>query len=166
MNPTANSVFNAWYPEYLKTVTRKVQPLDEPLGYGTDIGMVITNGRLDIDPMRRPVDAFSTKGIGEALLRRLVTPKGRLKRHINYGAGINTLLNRAVNFQEAAAIQTMIAQECLKDPRVADIQVKVISTLDTLDIEIDVTPHNSRDSFSVVFALDSTGKLTDWVLAA
>jgi phage baseplate assembly protein W len=164
MPNTANTIFNQWLPQYLATLTREVQTTDEPLGYGRDIGMVITNGRLDIDPMRRSVDAFSTRGIGESLLRRLVTPKGRLRRHINYGAGINTLLNRAIRFQDSATIEQTVRQECMKDPRVQDLTIRVTSTLDTLSIEVDVTPHRSSESFTMVFALDGTGKLTDWVL--
>lgn len=79
--------------------------------FGTDIN---TPGLFDIDPYF----TFSTgpEGLGEALGRRLVTPRGSLEGDSAYGYDVRVFLND--DDPNPGAIALGVADELVKDERV------------------------------------------------
>lgn len=91
--------------------------------FGTDIA---TPGLFDIDPYF----TFSTgaEGLGEALGRRLVTPRGSLEGDAAYGYDVRVFLNDDDPNPDAIALG--VADELVKDERVQSASAVV--TFDSL----------------------------------
>ncbi len=73
----------------LSEVERLRDAPEEPFGYGTDISCA-----EDFQPDARDVDGFSTQAIGEAIYRRLTTPRGSNPDDEDYGLDVAAYLNR------------------------------------------------------------------------
>jgi len=79
--------------------------------YGTDLSCV-----ADID-----ANGFEVSGrllLGQALSRRLSTPRGRLLEDANYGYDLSQFLNDDLSGADLGEIRTGAEAECLKDERV------------------------------------------------
>jgi hypothetical protein len=133
-------------------LTRLVPVPTGPLGYGTDLSCVedVTEDLAEVDP-------FSPQAIGEALLRRLTTPRGQLPDDPNYGMDLRGYCNRGVPTGELREIAGQIRSEVTKDDRVEDVSVVVtVPALNAMSVRIDVTPADpSLDPFTLTFAVTS-----------
>lgn len=129
-----------------------------PLGYGRDLSCVD-----DITPELAEVDPRSTRGIGEAAIRRLMTPRGGLPDDPDYGLDLRALLNRGVADREAREIAGRIRLEVAKDDRIDDLAVAVtMPAPSTLRIEARITPADpDLTPFSLVLAVTSAGVLLE-----
>ena len=58
------------------------------------------------------------RGLGEAMARRLQTPRGRLIKHPNYGYDLTEELGDDISTADLARIASSVEEECLKDERV------------------------------------------------
>ena len=98
-----------------------------------------TNFGTDIDcgPYDIPL-IFGTctgnKNLGNALVRRLTTPRGALalinpSYGPNYGTDIRSLLSSALTRNSTSSMQAAIQAECQKDPRVQSAAVTVVLNL-------------------------------------
>lgn len=81
--------------------------------------------------------------VGEAIFRRLSTPRGRLrggKDEANYGIDLTTKIGSLSSKAQEAALPGQIRLECLKDPRLLDVDVTVLVTragpVTTIDVAI------------------------------
>ena len=83
-------------------------------GYGVDLSCV-----FDIDPMGAEVTGQTL--LGQALVRRITCPRGRLLSDPNYGYDVTGEINDDIqlNSNEAAQIMANMDQEFLKDERVS-----------------------------------------------
>jgi hypothetical protein len=126
------------------------------LGYGRDLSCL-----TDVTEALEEVDPASYAGIGQALFRRLITPRGALPDDPDYGFDVQGALNRGTTTAELRALEVQIRLETLKDDRVEDALVTVtIPALNELRILIMVTPADpSLTSFSLTFAVIN-GQLT------
>lgn len=97
----------------LALLTREVQTPTEPFGYGVDLSCV-----EELDENLAEVDPNSKLAIGQALVRRLITPRGRLDDDGNYGEDIRSYCNRGVTLADLRDIGARVQGECLKDDRV------------------------------------------------
>jgi hypothetical protein len=79
----------------LAEVTHEVDAPTGPLGYGTDISCT-----LDLHERMDEVDPMSTRGIAEAIVRRLDTPRGALIDDADYGLDLKGYANRGVTRDE------------------------------------------------------------------
>lgn len=79
--------------------------------FGTDIA---TPGLMDLDPYF--TFATGPEGLGEALGRRLVTPRGSLEGDASYGYDVRVHLND--DAPSPTAIALSVADELVKDERV------------------------------------------------
>lgn len=134
-------------------LTRLVADPVAPFGYGVDWSCGV-----ELDPNLAEVDPFSTRAIGEALLRRSITPHGSLEDDPDYGEDIRGAENRGVTVQDLTALSSRLRNEYQKDDRVESVVV-VVSTaaaiLSTrrLNISVRVTPRDPRTpDFSMTLA--------------
>lgn len=86
--------------------------------YGTDLSC--TN-----DLTSTCATASGVTVVGQALYRRLITPRGRLLSDPKYGTDIRQWLNEDVAPANLAALQGAIQAECLKDERVLGADVTI-----------------------------------------
>lgn len=138
----------------IATLTAEVDAPTEPFGYGTDLSCV-----TDLDPDLAEVDPASTTAIAQALLRRLITPRGSLPDDPDYGYDLRGLLNRGVTANDLRSITSQARNECRKDDRVTDVDIDATFTLGAsqLDVSITVTPADpATDTFSFTFAITDT----------
>lgn len=92
--------------------------------------------------------------VGEAIARRLMTPRGRLIGYPNYGYDLTAFVNADMSPRELAAMRAGIVGECLKDERVESVDVSSDLAVDgTLTITIDVVGANGP--FTLVLAVTS-----------
>lgn len=136
----------------LAELTRIVPVPTPPLGYGNDLSCV-----EDVTEALDEVDPFSPVAIGEALLRRLTTPRGQLPDDPDYGFDIRGYCNRGVPTGELRELAGQIRSEVSKDDRVEDASVTVtVPDLSTMSVRIEVTPADPLlDPFSLTFAVVS-----------
>lgn len=133
-------------------LTRLVPVPTGSLGYGTDLSCVedLTEDLAEVDP-------FSPLAIGEALLRRLSTPRGQLPDDPEYGLDLRGYCNRGVPTGEIREVAGQVRSEVTKDDRVEDVSVVVtVPSLKTMSVRIDVTPADPLlDPFTLTFAVTS-----------
>ena len=149
-----NSTVQAALDQQLATLTREVDAPVAPLGYGTDLSCV-----TDLTEDLAEVDPNSVQGIAEALIRRLITPRGALPDDPDYGYDLRGLLNRGTTLAELRNASGQARSEVRKDDRVRDADVAASFTLgnSTLNVTIAVTPADpALDAFSFTFALTDT----------
>jgi phage baseplate assembly protein W len=141
----------------LATMTRVVEPPSAPYYYGTDLSCV-TDLTVNFDE----VDMFSVRAIAEALIRRLITPRGALIDGPNYGTDIRGMLNHGVTQQTLQSLSGAIRAECCKDDRVRDAQVAVTYTSsNSLQVSIAIVPADPTITvFRFTFAVSDNVSLT------
>jgi hypothetical protein len=125
------------------------------LFYGTDLACV-----LDVTPTLDEVDPQSTVAIGEALVRRLITPRGRVLDDGTYGFDLRGQLNHGVTQPGLTRLQSSIRVECLKDDRIDDATVSVVMASVAsrqMRVQISATAADSAQDFSLTFFVTSDG---------
>lgn len=149
-----NALIQASIAEQTATLARVVDVPAPPLGYGVDLSCV-----TDLAEDLAEVDPTSNHAIAEALIRRLITPRGALPDDPDYGFDLRGLLNRGVTVAELRAVTGQARNEVRKDDRVLDAKVSAAFTLQnsTLNVSIEVTPADvDDDTFTFTFALTDT----------
>ena len=127
----------------------------DALGYGTDLACV-----LDITPTLAEVDPISTVAIGEALVRRFITPRGRVLDDGTYGFDLRGQVNKGVTPAGLTRLQSSIRTECLKDDRIDDAVVAVTMTSVAsarMRVQIAVSAADSGQDFSLTFFVTADG---------
>jgi phage baseplate assembly protein W len=77
----------------------------------------------DLDP--RCVTVTGNRLVGEAIFRRLTTPRGRLLSDRNYGIDIRDYINADMGPKDVAAMQSAIHAECMRDDRIVGCDVLI-----------------------------------------
>lgn len=119
----------------------RVQPAPPAVGYGVDLDCIddLTAGLAEIDPN-------SVRGITQALYHRLTTWNDVSfirEDDPNYGRHLIAALNKGVTTAEITQSEGAIAEECLKDDRIAACEVSVTVTLGpptSYSVRLMVTP--------------------------
>lgn len=117
-------------------LTREVVAPVAPFGYGVDLSCIddVTDDLSEVDPS-------SVIALGEALLRRLTTPRGTLPDDRGYGIDVRSYCNLGMSTQDTRDLGSKIRSEVTKDDRVDDAVVTVGDAVSTqLSISIQVTP--------------------------
>ena len=119
------------------------------------------NVRLDL-PGRSFGLADGARNIGNALARRLTTPRGGLLYDPSYGTDVRNYLNAGFTPAQVARVKSEVAAEVMQDPRVSSVAVDVTvagagSMTITIEAELEEGP------FEFVFVVD---KLTVALLDA
>jgi hypothetical protein len=97
--------------------------------------------------------ARGPRNVGNALARRLITPRGGLFYDPNYGLDIRNYLNAGFTPQALAQGQSDVASEVSKDPRVEDPIVTVVSDLATASMQITITCELAEGPHEFVFGV-------------
>jgi len=82
--------------------------------------------------------AKSVRNIGNALARRLTTPRGGLFYDGNYGIDVRSYLNAGMTSGQISQVQADIAAEVSKDPRVENPIVTVTTDLPAASMSITI----------------------------
>lgn len=115
---------------------------------GVDIDCIIDVGRsLAL--------ARGLRNLGNALARRLVTPRGGLFYDPNYGLDVRGFVNAAFTPQQLSQVQADIAAEVSKDERVEDPQVTVVSNLQTASMAITIVCELAEGPFQFLVAVSA-----------
>jgi hypothetical protein len=123
------------------------------LGYGTDLSCI-----TDVTPNVDEVNPASPTAIGEAVLRRLITPRGGVIDDRGYGFDLRGYCNRGVTNADLRSIGARVRAECKKDDRVSDADVTITYSDRRLSVTIIVTPEDvTRDDFALTFFVTADG---------
>jgi hypothetical protein len=132
-------------------ITDRVAPTS--LGYGTDLSCV-----TDVTPSVDEVDPRSPTAIGEAVLRRLITPRRGVVDDEGYGFDLRGYCNRGVTETDVRSIAARTRAECKKDDRVSDADVTMTYADRRLSVSIIITPEDvRRDDFTLTFWVSADG---------
>ena len=125
-----------------------VTPRTGALGFGTDLACV-----TDLSASLDEVDPLSPVGIGEAALRRLMTPRGGLLDDPDYGIDVRSFCSRGVAVDELRDLAGTIKLELVKDDRIETVLVGVtMPAPSTLRISILITAAlPALTPFSLIF---------------
>ena len=84
--------------------------------------------------------------LAEALVRRLITPRGKLFYDPEYGIDLRSYLNEAARPEVLYEIQRRVEEQCELDPRVqsAQAQVQYEAASRTLRVHVDVELADER----------------------
>lgn len=107
--------------------------------------------------------ARGTRNIGNALARRLTTPRGGLFYDPNYGLDVRNYLSAGFTPQALAQVQSDVASEVSKDPRVENPTVTVAPNIQAASMQIAVTCDLAEGPYEFVFGVS---KLTVDLLKA
>lgn len=115
--------------------------------FGTDLSWTD-----DVDPAHAMVSG--TLLVAQAIYRRLITPRGRLIGEPDYGFDIRGILSKGLTQKEVAKVQVEIRHECLKDERVASVDVTLTQS-GTLGStwNIDIAGTTAAGPFKLVLAV-------------
>jgi hypothetical protein len=117
-------------------LAREVVSPVAPFFYGVDLSCVedVTDDLAEVDPN-------SVTALGEALLRRLTTPRGTLPDDRNYGIDVRSFCNLGMSTQDIRDLASKIRSEVTKDDRVDDAAVTIGNPVTSdLSIAVQVTP--------------------------
>ena len=154
-----NTLVQASLTEQIAALEQLVDAPVAPLGYGTDLSCV-----TDLAEDLAEVDQASTRAIAQALVRRLITPRGGLPDDPDYGFYLRGLLNRGVTLADLRAVSGQARSEVRKDDRVLDANVSAAFTLEnsTLSVSVEVTPADADlDEFSFTFSLTDSSAIIE-----
>jgi len=117
------------------------------LDFGADLDFV------DDIPLNDSL-ASGLKNLGNALARRLITPRGTLRYDLGYGTDVRQYLNEGVTRADVSAIVAAIQQELESDERVLRANVEKINLNEaasslTVEIRIDT----DEGPFTLVLAI-------------
>lgn len=116
--------------------------------FGSEISCV-----QDIAADGRP--AVGSIIVGEACMRRLLTPRGRLIDDPNYGFDLTGYVHDDMGPRDIAALQVGATAECLKDERVQSADVKAVLTAAGL-LTVTIALTTSLGPFRLVLSVSST----------
>jgi phage baseplate assembly protein W len=91
--------------------------------------------------------------LAQAVLRRLITPRGRLIDDANYGFDLTQFIDDDLGPADLARIRAGIEAECLKDERVAVVTAKVTLTAGVMVVTVNLT--DSAGPFTLVVAVSA-----------
>jgi hypothetical protein len=166
MNNTYQRAFDAiMASETLVTYLNAGELASLPLAWGTDIACY-----QDADENFSEVDEFSVEAIGQAIIRRLITPRGALlgsslkgsadkdKAAADYGLGLVQRLNKATDQRKLRDTQSDAEKECMKDDRVSSVicQAGFTAPTKTLTVSLRVTPVSPLQPFDLVFQVNGS----------
>lgn len=134
----------------LLPVVDRVAP--DALGYGTDLSCV-----LDITPTADEVDPESPLALGEALVRRFISPRNSVMDDESYGLDLRGRLNTGVTQQDLTRLKSQVRVECMKDDRVSDVAVTLVISGRSMRVSLAVTPHSPLETFSLTFFVTADG---------
>jgi len=101
---------------------------------GTDLS---TPDGMDLDPLGGVVSG--RRAVGQAIARRLVTPRGGLLDDESYGYDLRQLVGEALRPGDLATVEAEIADQCRMDERVDDVAVAVtLAATGALRVELTI----------------------------
>jgi phage baseplate assembly protein W len=101
---------------------------------GTDLS---TPDGMDLDPLGGVVSG--RRAVGQAIARRLVTPRGGLLDDESYGYDLRQLVGEALRPGDLATVEAEIADQCRADERVDDVAVAVtLAATGALRVELTI----------------------------
>jgi len=111
----------------------------------------------DVSTFPVPDTSFATitgfRVLAEALARRLLTPRGFLSFHTDYGTDTRLYVNEAIDDSTLARIKAEVAAELRQDERVHDADATVAFTPATETLTITCQVVTAAGPFSFVLAL-------------
>ncbi len=119
--------------------------------YGSDVSCLV-DGVLDLDPYFRVITG--TECVLEAVARRLTTSEGGLIDDAEYGAGLTSLVNAAVDNAALLDARSNCEAQCLLDERINDATVAFSVEDGTLTASADVVLVDG-ETFSLVLAVSA-----------
>jgi hypothetical protein len=145
-----NDTVQAALDREIAKLTKVQDPAAPPLGYGRDLSCV-----TDCDWKFSEVDPMSPLGVGQALLRRLITVRGTLDDDVDYGLDVRGYLNRGTTAADLRSLASRIEGECEKDDRVLTVEATVVTpSMRTLRIGLRVGLQSPEGrSFDLVFSV-------------
>jgi hypothetical protein len=123
------------------------------LGYGSDLSCV-----ADLTPELAEVEPFTMRAIGEAVVRRLTTPRGSLPDDPDYGLDVRVYANRGTTLTELRELGGRCALELGKDDRIDESAVIVMHNpaAHTLGITVRIVPASpTLNPFTLTFTANS-----------
>lgn len=124
-------------------------------GYGVDLVCV-----LDVTADMAEVDPQSAAAVTQAIMRRLVTPRGALLDDRSYGFDLRSYCNKGTTQAELMQLQAQVRSEARKDDRVATVDAIIVFT-DPLQRQLHVTVkgtlQESGQPFALVFFVTADG---------
>jgi len=124
----------------------------DAVDYGSDVSTLPT-----LDPLLGPLTGPAV--VGQAVARRLRTPRGQLTFHPDYGLDLRQYVNGSLLPGALPALRAAIEQEALKDERVADAVATVEYLAASQSIRVSLQLLTSQGPFLLVLnvsALDVT----------
>lgn len=152
---SGNAIIDAAIASELAGLARVVDVPAGPYGYGTDLSCVtdLTADFAEVDPQSRTA-------VAQAVIRRLITPRGGLIDDPDYGYDVRGLCNRATTPTELRALGDQCRAEARKDDRVQDATVTATYDDGTRELRLTVMltcEDPALGTFTFTFAVTASG---------
>lgn len=107
----------------------------------------------DLDAMGSLVSGKTM--LGQAIARRLTTPRGALFYDTNYGTDLRLYISEGMTTEAQGRIKAAVESECLKDERVAGATATVGFSLQAQTLKISIALETKTGPFSLTIAVTS-----------
>jgi hypothetical protein len=127
----------------------------DAFGYGLDLSCV-----TDVTAALDEVDPMSSAAVTQAIIRRLITPRGGVIDDGAYGFDLRGYCNRGVTQQDLNRVQASVQSEARKDDRVATANAVVQFTSllrNRIRVNVTGTLKDSGEAFKLVFFVTTDG---------
>jgi hypothetical protein len=112
---------------------------------------------MDVTATLDEVDPMSLTAVGQAISRRLITPRGNVTDDQNYGYDLRAYCNRGVTLDEIRGIAASVRAEAMKDTRVASATCDVTFGVGRLAVRLALTLQANTGPFPLVFFVTADG---------
>lgn len=120
---------------------------------GSDIATVFKDGNADVDPTGAEVSGRLC--LAQALVRRLLTPRGRLIDDPDYGYDLTGEINDDIDASDLARIRAGVEGELAKDERVVSVIAELTYARKGGILTVNITVEDSAGPFQLVLAVTS-----------
>jgi len=127
----------------------------DAFGYGRDLSCI-----TDVTAALDEVDPMSASAVTQAIIRRLITPRGGVIDDGAYGFDLRGYCNRGVTQPDLNRVQAQVQSEARKDDRVATANAVVQFTSllrNRMLVNVTGTLKDSGEEFKLVFFVTTDG---------
>lgn len=125
-----------------------VLPADDGSDYGVDLD-ILTDTRASLSL------AAGLRNIGNAIARRVTTPRGTLFYDLDYGFDVRAFLNAGFTIDQLSRLQAQISTEVEKDPRVDSADVTLSPDIENQKMTITIRLELATGPFELILGVSA-----------
>lgn len=156
-----NKVIESNTPHYQPDYYDNVMGMDIALNVSTDVPLREQMGIIESDHGRDLKRVVGLDNLKQSLINRILTRRGTLLMHPNYGSVLPDMLGKNLNSRMLTDVANELSRTIDTDSRVAKCKVdKALLSYDEIMLHVLVTPIDYDTSFSIYLYRSQEGQIS------